>query len=56
LSSVPVIAVSADAMPHDVARGLAAGFSAYIAKPIRFGELMQRLDEIARAGPPQGSG
>ncbi len=56
LSGVPVIAVSADAMPHDVARGLAAGFSAYIAKPIRFGELMQRLDEIARAGPPQGNG
>ena len=34
-------------MPHDVARGLAAGFAAYIAKPIRFGELLQRLDEIA---------
>ena len=47
LSSVPVIAVSADAMPHDVARGLGAGFAAYIAKPIRFGELLQRLDEIA---------
>ena len=47
LSGVPVIAVSADAMPHDVARGLAAGFAAYIAKPIRFGELMKRLDEIA---------
>jgi hypothetical protein len=30
-----------------VARGLAAGFAAYIAKSIRFGELWQRLDEIA---------
>jgi PAS domain S-box-containing protein len=47
LGGVPVIAVSADAMPHDVARGLAAGFAAYVAKPIRFAELMQRLDEIA---------
>ncbi|HET7864301.1 MAG TPA: PAS domain S-box protein, partial [Burkholderiaceae bacterium] len=47
LGGVPVIAVSADAMPHDVARGLAAGFAAYIAKPIRFAELLQRLDEMA---------
>jgi CheY-like chemotaxis protein len=56
LSGVPVNAVSADAMPHDVACGLAAGFLAYIAKPIRFGELMQPLDEVVCAGPSQGGG
>jgi PAS domain S-box-containing protein len=33
-ASLPVVAVSANAMPRDIARGLAAGFDDYIAKPI----------------------
>jgi CheY-like chemotaxis protein len=31
---IPVIAVSANAMPADIERGLAAGFDAYLTKPI----------------------
>ncbi|HJV71187.1 PAS domain S-box protein [Ideonella sp.] len=44
---IPVIAVSADAMPHDIARGKAAGFAAYVAKPIRLNELLARIDECS---------
>ena len=34
LKSVPVIAVSANAMPRDIERGLAAGFADYLIKPL----------------------
>ncbi len=36
---IPVIAVSANAMPHDVAASLAAGFDAYLAKPLEMDAL-----------------
>jgi len=41
---IPVIAVSANAMPRDVARGLKAGFFRYITKPIRVTEFVEALD------------
>jgi CheY-like chemotaxis protein len=41
---VPVIAVSANAMPRDVKRGLKAGFFRYLTKPIDVGELLEALD------------
>lgn len=34
LESVPVIAVTASAMPHDIERGRAAGFTDYLTKPL----------------------
>ncbi|MDH5612365.1 MAG: response regulator [Gammaproteobacteria bacterium] len=40
----PVIAISANAMPKDVKKGLAAGFDYYITKPIDLGELLQVVD------------
>jgi CheY-like chemotaxis protein len=43
-SHIPVIAVSANAMPLDVERGLKAGFFRYITKPIKVNELMEALD------------
>jgi CheY-like chemotaxis protein len=48
LSGVPVIALSADAMPHDVQRGLAAGFDRYIAKPVDLTDLSGALDTLLR--------
>ncbi|MDP1862739.1 MAG: PAS domain S-box protein [Thiobacillus sp.] len=41
---IPVIALSANAMPSDVAKGLAAGFFRYLTKPIKIDEFMKALD------------
>lgn len=48
---IPVLALSANAMPRDVERGLSAGFYRYITKPIKVNEFLQALDEgLAMAG------
>ena len=41
---IPVIALSASAMPSDIRRGLAAGFLRYLTKPIKVTEFMETLD------------
>ena len=41
---IPVIALSASAMPSDIRRGLAAGFFRYLTKPIKVTEFMETLD------------
>jgi PAS domain S-box-containing protein len=41
---IPVMALSANAMPGDVARGLQSGFFRYVTKPIRITEFMVVLD------------
>jgi CheY-like chemotaxis protein len=40
---IPVIAVSANAMPVSIARGETAGFFRYITKPIKVNEFMETL-------------
>lgn len=48
---IPVLALSANAMPRDVEKGLSAGFYRYITKPIKVNEFLQALDEgLAMAG------
>ena len=42
---IPVIALSANAMPRDIEKGLQAGFFRYLTKPIRVSELLDTLDE-----------
>jgi CheY-like chemotaxis protein len=41
---IPVIALSANAMPRDIAKGLKAGFFRYITKPINVNDFMEALD------------
>jgi signal transduction histidine kinase/ActR/RegA family two-component response regulator len=41
---IPVIALSANAIPHDIAKGLAAGFFRYLTKPIKVNEFMETLN------------
>lgn len=41
---IPVIALSANAMPRDIEKGLAAGFFRYLTKPIKVGDFMDTLD------------
>ena len=45
-SRVPVMAVTAKAMLLDLDRILAAGFDAYITKPIDIADLRERVDEL----------
>ncbi|HSN79407.1 MAG TPA: ATP-binding protein, partial [Rhodoferax sp.] len=41
---IPIIALSANAMPRDIANGLSAGFSSYLTKPIKLDEFMDHLE------------
>ena len=41
---IPVIALSANAMPREIGKGLEAGFFCYLTKPIKINEFMQALD------------
>ena len=48
---IPVVALSANAMPRDIEKGLEAGFFRYLTKPIKVNEFMDTLDvalEFAR--------
>jgi len=42
---IPIIALSANAMPNDKEKGMAAGFLNYITKPIKVNEFMDVLDQ-----------
>ena len=44
-ADIPVIALSANSMFHDIAKGLNSGFFRYLTKPIKVQELMNTLDE-----------
>ncbi|MDZ7593306.1 MAG: hypothetical protein U0932_01520, partial [Thiobacillus sp.] len=41
---IPVLAISANAMPRDIQKGLEAGFFRYLTKPIKVNEFMNALD------------
>ena len=41
---IPIIALSANAVPRDIERGLEAGFFNYLTKPIKVNEFMDSLD------------
>ena len=41
---IPIIAVSANAVPRDIEKGLKAGFFRYITKPIKVNQFLETLD------------
>ncbi|MCW5634686.1 MAG: response regulator [Rubrivivax sp.] len=43
---IPVLAISAHAMPKDLERAKAAGFVGYVTKPIEVASLLARIDEL----------
>jgi len=44
---IPVVAISANAMPKDLARARAAGFADYLTKPLEVDRLLRVVDEVA---------
>ncbi|MDP3822751.1 MAG: PAS domain S-box protein [Burkholderiales bacterium] len=51
---IPVIALSANAMPRDIEKGMEAGFFRYLTKPIKVAQFMDTLDEaLALAMAPR---
>jgi len=49
-AQIPVVALSANAMSHDIARGLSAGFFRYLTKPIKVDEFLSTLDLALNVG------
>ena len=45
---IPIIALSANAMPRDIEKGLEAGFFRYLTKPIKIDEFMNALNDALR--------
>ena len=45
---IPVVALSANAMPRDIEKGLDAGFFRYLTKPIKINEFTETLDEALK--------
>ncbi len=49
---IPVLALSANAMPRDIERGMDAGFYRYLTKPIKITEFMLALDQCLALAQP----
>ena len=54
---IPVVALSANAMPRDIEKGLEAGFYQYLTKPIKLNKLMETLDAalVVRSAEVRGT-
>ena len=55
---IPVIALSADAMPIDIEKGMQAGFKHYLTKPLKMDELMKAIGSVTaglRNNTPQSA-
>ena len=47
---IPVIALSALAMPNDIERAIEAGFKAYLTKPLQIGKMIQTINKFCGSG------
>ncbi len=45
-ADIPVVAISANALPHDTRNGFRAGFFRYLTKPIKINEFMDTLNAV----------
>jgi CheY-like chemotaxis protein len=52
---IPVIALTANAIPRDIEKGLEAGFFRYLTKPIKVGEFMHTLDVALKFARPSST-
>jgi len=52
---IPVIALSANAIPRDIEKGLEAGFFRYLTKPIKVNEFMDTLDVALKFAKTQAA-
>ncbi|MBR0784836.1 response regulator [Bradyrhizobium iriomotense] len=50
-AAVPIVALSAHAMPEDRERAFAAGCDDFFAKPVNFPRLIDRIDALLNATP-----
>ncbi len=50
-SAIPVLVLTARGAERDVVRGLRLGADDYLVKPVRLGELLARIDAVARRAP-----
>ena len=51
---IPVVALSANAIPSDITKGLEAGFFRYLTKPIKVAEFLETLDQALEAAAGTG--
>ena len=51
-AAIPVLAVTANAMPGDAARARSAGFAGYITKPINVATLLAEVERLRPSAPP----
>ncbi len=49
-NDIPVIALSAHAMPNDIEQGLKAGYSAFLKKPINVRDVVEAIEETLDDG------
>jgi CheY-like chemotaxis protein len=50
---IPVIALSAGAMPHEIEKGLRSGFRRYLTKPVDIGELLRAVKDVLQDSQAQ---
>ena len=46
LRHIPVIALTANAMPYDIEKGRKAGFDGYLTKPLNIPHFLQTIDNF----------
>lgn len=52
LKAIPVVAVTANALPRDLARGKAAGFKGYLTKPLNVQKFLKTIDACLSSPAP----